>query len=320
MQKPDLGAAFRILTLTAAIALHQVPAVADCWAIRDCDACGLGQYDYIEKDATTYIKIKTDWTSWSPNSAGAWIDIDGEGHWREAFYEAEGDDAGNCDAKRLDTPDLDSSWWASDKWTAGGNIDIYLKANDGNRAFYDNDWMIVDVEKSDVSGDLQKHEEPHLVLQFYIDAGSNPGRKLTRLWVANAGSMQEGQDIANGGVTLYYESGTTFDFDGDESSVVLYGDHNFNATDNEVWGRNDLAGNNINIPSDGNRLLCYICITDYAPGLVYERTAKFKIINDGISLDAYGGWDKKLVRINEHENGDAQTLYEATRGMLYLIR
>jgi hypothetical protein len=309
---------FRIIAVFCALALQTGYACADdCWAIRDCDGCGLGQYDYIEKDATTYIKIKTGWTLWNADSAGAWVDINGEGHWMAASYESEGDDGNNCDAKRLVTADFDSSWWAADKWTAGGNMDIYLKANDENQTTYDNEWMIVDVEKSDVSGDLLKGEEPHCVLRFSVDAGSNAGRAMTRLWVANAGSLQEGDDIANGGVTLYHETGTTFDFDGDESSVILYGDHNFNATDNEVWGRNDL---NIAIPSDGSTLLCYVCIIGYAPGLTYERTAKFKIINDGMSLDTYGAWDKKLVRINEHENASAQTLFEATRGMLYLIR
>jgi hypothetical protein len=276
---------------------------------------GIGTYDYIEKDATTWIHYGVNWSSW--NRTECWVDVGGLGAAYSGSWQH--DDGGN---KHLSTGNL-SSGNHGDKWVAGSAIDVYAKIDDNGsdpwneQASYVDEWLLIDVVKSDVSGDLERTQEPHLVLQFSVDVASNAGREITRLWVANAGTLQEGSDIPNAGVALYYENGTTLDFDGDESAVTLYGDYAGNAGDNEEWGSNAL---NLSVPSDGNKLLCYVCITNYASSVTYERTAKFKIISDGLSLDQFGSLDKKLVRIDAHENANALTLHEAPRGMLYLIR
>ena len=290
---------------------------ADCWRIND-DAYW-GTYDYIEKDATTKIHVKTDDGSWSTSTL--WIDVAGTGSETNIVWYSDGPNT-DCDNKLLGLgvsapwdADLDTARYGA-AWAGGAPISIWVKEDGNDRYGYTNEWLVVDVEKSDVSGTIYGGGV-QLVLQFSIDVNTNAGRDVTRLWVENAGNLQEGDaaDIPNNGLSLFYESGTGFDFDGDESSATLYGNYDGNDPSNEQWGNNGLSG--VNIPSDGtSKLYCYICITNFN-GSAVGKTAQFKLINDGLSLDQFGAWDKKLVRIGEHENANALTvkkLWHVTTG------
>ena len=237
------------LALTAGlfVVLGAVSASADAtWLEVD---EGLGQYDYIEKDSTTYIHYGTDWGSW--NYAAVWVYVgDGTGYDYPANW---AHDAGAD--KHLSTGNLGSGNHGTD-WAAGNAIDLYPKVDDDpgggspTQSTYTDEMLVIDVAKSDISGSIYDGGV-QLVLQFSIDVNNNAGRDVTRLWVENVGSLQEGDaaDIPNNGLSLFYEAGTGFSFDGDESSVTLYGDYASDDGANERWGNNGLSG--IDIPSDG---------------------------------------------------------------------
>ena len=222
---------------------------ADCWRIND-DAYW-GTYDYIEKDATTKIHVKTDDGGWSTSTL--WIDVDGTGSETNIAWYSDGPNS-DCDNKLLGLgtlastdADLNTARYGA-AWAAGAPISIWVKEDGNDRFGYTNEWAVIDVEKSDVSGSLHVGAGAQLVMQFSIDANTNEGRKITRLWVQNAaGDLEEGDaaDIPNNGVSLFYESGTGFDFNGDESSVTLYGNYGGDNTDNERWGNDGLDGENI---------------------------------------------------------------------------
>jgi hypothetical protein len=105
-------------------------------------------------------------------------------------------------------------------------------------------------------------------------------------------------------VKLYYDTGLSLAFGGTESSVAL--DGNSGSTTDEIFGSDTL---NISIPDDGNKLLCYIVIDDWATGVTAERTAQFEITNDGIKMDQFGPSEHKLLaRINVTQNANALPL------------
>ncbi|MBT3192463.1 MAG: fibronectin type III domain-containing protein [Verrucomicrobia bacterium] len=270
------------------------------WATLE-DTKGILAYDYIEKDSGTaneLVNFKTDWTSWSSAEVG--VVVGGSGFGYTASYLSD-----------------DSSTWYLDtdnpiaavnhpNWAAGASIDFYAKLNGADKDTKTSEILVIDVEKSDVSGIMTNDGSKHLVLQFYIDVGSSSGRALTRLWVENVGSLQETADIPNEGIKLYYESGSSFSFDGTESSTNLWGNYNSNSTANEQWGNDDLV--NISIPSDGNKLYCYIVIESLDSDPDYGDTAQFMIIDNGISLDNFGTFGKKAVRIDPMTNSTAMAL------------
>jgi hypothetical protein len=266
---------------------------------------GAGRYDYISKADSTWIHWGTTWSDLS--TATVWVDANGAGTNYPSIWQH---DVGA--SKHVSTIQLLSSHhFPAANWVAGSALDYYLKLGGGNKATYIDELMIVDVQKQDISGCIINSPK-QLVLQFSIDVGTNVGRKLNRLWVQNDGTLLESgvgnNDINYNQVKLYYETGTTFNFNGAESSVSLWGDYGGNSTSNNVWGNDDLIpGTGIPIPSDGaTKLLCYVVIETFNASATIGRTAQFKIISDGISLDQFGVQNAfGLVRINEGKNANA---------------
>ncbi len=260
---------------------------------------GLGAYDYIEKDATTYIHYGVDWNNWNRTQADVGFGASFYASYPGTYVH---DDGGN---KHLNTGDLNSGSHGAG-WVAGGSLHAYIKIDNNpndpwnQEAGYADEWMIFDVIKTDVSGSISDAPK-QLVLQFKIDVGSNAGRELTRLWVSNSGTLTEDADINE--VKLYYENGTTLSFDGNESSVSLNG--NSGSGSDKVWGSDSL---NISVPTGSDDLCVYIVIESWRSSLTLSRTAQFQITNDGMSFDQYGTSGMQLARIDATQNANALTV------------
>jgi hypothetical protein len=284
-----------------------IPATAFSQAWLEVDE-GAGHYDYIEKEDSTWIHWGTSWTIWT--TAEVWVDANGYGVSYPSIWVH--DAAGST--KHLSTSQQ-LSWhhFPSANWKEGASLDYYLKLNGSTLAIYADELMIVDVQKQDITGYITNTPK-QLVLQFAIDAGTNAGRELNRLWVQNDGSLREGNgtdDINYNQVKLYYETGSSFSFNGNESSESLYGDFGGDPTNNNLWGNNSFAsGAGIPIPSDGSsKLFCYVVIENFNSTLTPLRTAQFKITTDGMNLDQFGGLNALgLVRIDEKRNSEALPL------------
>jgi len=269
------------------------------WAALEIDE-GLGQYYYLEADATTYIHWKTDWTGWS--SAAVWLDMNGSDGFEYSSSWAHDGSGGGDGNKHLSTGNLSSGNHTS--WGAGIYIDFYLKLDDATKASYDNRLQIIDITTTTTGIATSIVDNPtgsqNLVMNFKINAGSGSNEVLDRLWIQNISSTnpaQEGSDItSSGGVYLYWETVTGSEtYNGDENSFNLNGDSG-SATD-ETWGHNTLTDGSggIDIPDSGLR--CYIVIKDLAEGFTSTNNVNFAIINDGLSLN------NGLMRINQTASG-----------------
>ncbi len=269
---------------------------------------GIGQYDYIEKESTTYVHYGTNHNGFLGSEVYVLV--------HEGLSAGTGWDYPYSVVfpfplpLHLSTEDLNPANHVPD-WVAGASIDLYLKVRDfwgvEHQTAYLNEMMILDVEVEAVSGSLDASAK-QVVLQFSVDAGTNVGRELVRLWVKNLGTLQEGNgsgDINYDQLRLYFETGTTFDFDGTEDYETLWGDWGGDPTNNQRWGNESLAGPSgwIFIPSDGvNKLLCYVVVEAFNPGAQTGRTAHFEIELDGMGLDGFGVQKMNKVRIDAQTN------------------
>lgn len=294
--------AIGILFLTALLWGRGVSA-QDPWLEVD---DGIGQYDYIEKESTTYVHYGTNHNGFLGSEVYVLV--------HEGLSAGTGWDYPHSFVVpfplHISTEDLNPANHVPD-WVAGASIDLYLKVRDflgvQHQTAYLNEMMILDVEVEAVSGSLDASAK-QVVLQFSVDAGTNVGRELVRLWVKNLGTLQEGNgsgDINYDQLRLYFETGTTFDFDGTEDYETLWGDWGGDSTNNQRWGNESLAGPSgwIFIPSDGvNKLLCYVVVEAFNPGAQTGRTAHFEIELDGMGLDGFGLQKMNKVRIDAQTN------------------
>lgn len=274
---------------------------------------GIGYFDYMELDAgSTHMHYETDWTDW--NRSGIYLYVGGNIAYYSASYVHQYGGKRHLSTGPISTS---TSGWHGGGWAAGSDFDIHLKIDSdgwepwGDTAESNNELMLIDVQKTDISGAMSPTSST-VVLQFKIDIGNSDhnNRTLNRLWVKNEGTLEESAtELTNGIVKLYYESGTNaLSFGGTESSASLYGDYAGNATDNEEFGHNAL---NITIPN-GEGLNCYVVVGELtgASSLV-GKTAQFKIIQNGMGLDVFGvaaGGGVGLVKIDEHINANVQEI------------
>lgn len=312
----------RLGVLVAALVMSGVVgALADLTWLETDD--GIGLYDYIEKDSTTYVHYGTDWGSW--NCAAVWVFVgDGTGHDYPASHVS-----GVFPDQDLSSGNLSGGNHGAD-WAAGEAIDLYCKVDDDGgggsptQSSYLNELMILDVQRTDVAGEIYTNGNS-LVLQFKIDIGSaSGGRTLDRLWVKNNGDLQEGTHIANGALRLYYESGTEdLVYNGTETWKTLWGDWGPSTTSDEQFANETL---DIDITA-GEGLNCYIVISSYAdPAAALAKTAQFEIMLDGMSLDTFGnaaGAGDPRVRMDAEQNANALTaseLLDVDNGAVFRIK
>ncbi len=255
----------------------------------------MGQYGYLEKDATTYARLNTGGFSAFQLAARWWITS-------EYIYEAP--DNGSCAQHERSTADFNSNNHPG--WAAGviayvsvrfENCSFIWSGCNSNPGCNERQFRIIDVNNT-YSGSFDDliTDNPsgadNLVGSFTVQAGAN-NLTLDRLWLSNTGTAQEGSDIPNDGIKIYFEAITgTETYNGNESSRILYGDYNSNSTTNEIWGNNDL-----NIPITPAGLRCYVVVSDLAVGFLNGNTVQFNVINDGISLqETLDGYN--LMRVN----------------------
>lgn len=129
----------------------------------------------------------------------------------------------------------------------------------------------------------------NVVMSVKIDFGSVSSRVLQRFWIQNTGTMAENTEIANDGFRLYYEPATGSEtFNGNENSATIFGNSNGDATNNNLYGHVAL---NIPIPSGGLRI--YVVLNKFASCLSTAKTVQVSLINDGLDFSpvmdfAYG--------------------------------
>lgn len=256
---------------------------------------GLGHYDYLCLTDSTWIHWSTDWAGWTT----ADVTVHLPGYSKDFPSEWKHD---NGSRKHLSTKNqIQAKHFSSASYQPGHPISFDLKLNGSTLNTYTNEMMLFDLVKEDISGSLQNSDK-QLVLQFFIDIGSMSGsRTLTSLHVKNIGSLQEGdgdRDIGYNDIRLYYETGSAFSFDGNESFVHLWGDWEGDVKYNNEWKNLEL---NITIPA-GEQLYCYVVIENFSPSPTTGNTAHFELVTDGLQMDFYGSMHKNLARIDAKLN------------------
>jgi hypothetical protein len=133
----------------------------------------------------------------------------------------------------------------------------------------------------------------NVVMSVKIDFGSLSSRVLQRFWIQNTGTLAENSEIANDGFVLYYEPATgTETFDGNESNAIIFGNYNGNATNNNVYGHDAL---NISIPAGGLRV--YVVLRKFATCFTAAKTARVSLISDGLSFSPSMNASFQLARV-----------------------
>lgn len=259
---------------------------------------GLGQYDYLCITDSTWIHWSTDWVTWS--TADVLVHLPGQSvnfpsEWKH--------DWGG--RKHLSTQmQVSYEHFNNSSFQPGHPISFDLQLNGSTLSSYTNEMMLFSVVKEDISGYIYNTTK-QLVLQFYVEVGTVSGdRYLKGIKVKNLGTLEEGngdKDISYDGLRLYYETGTSFSFDGTEASVTLWGDWGGDSKYNEVWQNQSL---NILVPA-GQRLYCYVVIENFSTTLSLGRTAWFELENDGLWMDNYGMSHKGKARIDARTNAMA---------------
>ncbi|MEN9699759.1 MAG: hypothetical protein RLZZ301_957 [Bacteroidota bacterium] len=257
---------------------------------------GIGQYGYLEKDASTWMRLNSNtygniyqlftrtylnsqniltYPSVAPNACTS-------GEWSTTNYNF----GANAIAGYMAYTSVHAQYC-----NGGGNS---YSNNDPNQiGFNQRQQMIFDLTErtSDLCTQVKQYSglQGNVVLSLKIDMGTNADRYLKRFWVKNSGTLGEaGTDgISNGGVYIYYEaaSGTEV-FNGNEASAQLYGDYGSNSTTNNEYGHDAL---NIQIPSGGLRV--YVVLKNFNGSNTTDKTVAFQVLNDGLSfspsLDTY---------------------------------
>ncbi|MFM9950519.1 MAG: T9SS type A sorting domain-containing protein [Saprospiraceae bacterium] len=252
---------------------------------------GLGQYGYLEVNATTYARLNSS-TFNARGLAARW--------WTGAEYIYYADPNGSCNLLVYNTSDYSSSNHLN--WSAGTIAYVAVQFKDcifnwqGN--YNERSFQLIDVDNAyggafdDIITDDPTGVQ-NLVGSFTINSGGS-SLTLDRLWITNTGTAQEGTDIPNDGIRVYYEAITGAEtYDGTESFQTLYGDYNGNSSTNEQWGNENLS-----LPVGAAGVRCYLVVSDLAATPTSGLTALFQIQNDGISFREVRDGSYNKLRVN----------------------
>jgi len=252
---------------------------------------GLGQYGYLEVNATTYARLSSN-TFNARQLATRW--------WTGAEYIYYINDIGTCNLQTNNTEDYTSSNHAN--WNAGTIAYVAVRFKDcsfnwDGTNYNERSFQLIDVDNAYSAYDDIITDDPtgvqNLVGSFTINSGGS-SLTLDRLWITNTGSAQEGTDIPNGGIRVYYEAITGAEtYDGTEPFLTLYGDYNGNNNTNEAWGNENLS-----LPVGVAGVRCYLVVSDLAATATSGLTALFQIQNDGISFREVRDDSYNKLRVN----------------------
>ncbi|QBZ97319.1 T9SS sorting signal type C domain-containing protein [Flavobacterium sangjuense] len=135
----------------------------------------------------------------------------------------------------------------------------------------------------------------NVVMSVKIDFGAVSSRVLQRFWIQNTGTLAENSEIANDGFKIYYEPATGSEtFNGTESNATIYGDYNSNPTNNNLYGHDAL---NIAVPAGGLRV--YVVLSKFAACLSTAKTVQVSLINDGMSFSPAMDTSFTLARVGQ---------------------
>lgn len=264
---------------------------------------GLGQYGYIEKDASpTYFRLSSaDYGNIYQLFVRNWISTN------ILTYGAAPNtcavtthSTSNYNFGTLNTGNTIYSSVHAD-YCGGGNS---YGGNPNQTGFNERSFFVMDVNgKTDalVSTVYYSLSNLNVVLTFTISNGNTPSQILNRLWIVNDGTASEGTDINNDAFDLYYEDATGSEtFNGTESHATLYGDYNSNSTSNNVYGNDAL---NISIPQNNSGgLRCYVVLkgtSTYLNSTAKGKNVKTSIIADGISITPNRDTNFSLLKIDK---------------------
>nr|MCU0340855.1 hypothetical protein [Spirosomataceae bacterium] len=287
-------------------------------------ADGLGGYGYLEKDATTFVRMHRNTYGNINQLRARWFVTDnnpGNGNGIEYIYNTNDGPEGtwNCDngTNHKRTTDYSASHFGSE-WQAGAQayVSVYAQygcpvnssSHSSGTGFNERQFRIVDVAQTgavstgvtDGNGSCLTN---NVVGSFTIDVGTASGISLRRFFVQNSGTATEGTNIPNDGIKLFYETSTGSEsFDGTESSSNLYGDWGGDSQTNNIYGFDNA---NINL-SGLVRFYLVVCdmTSTVIPTASRPTAFNFSIINDGISMSPNLDGQNTL-RINQTSLGGA---------------
>ena len=261
------------------------------------DTEGIGKYGYLDKNATTYIRLNTStYSNVYQLFARTWTGTSSQLTYGTPFSSCA---AANSVQNTTDYGFVSGMSVGSIAYTSvhadicgGGNS---YGGNPHNTGFNEKQHYIFELttRNSDLSSSIIVGNK-NVVMSAKIDFGSLNDRKLQRFWIKNNGTFAEATEIANDGFKIYYEPATGSEtFDGSESNVTIYGNYAGNPTNNNEYGHDAL---NIDIPAGGLRVYVVLeTLATCSPG----KTVSVNLLNDGLSFSPVPTSNNKtLARVN----------------------
>ena len=250
---------------------------------------GIGQYGYIEKDASaTYFRLNSStygniYQMFARSYISSSITTYGTAPNTCAAV------THNTNNYSLGTLNAGNIIYSSVHVDYCGGANSY-GGNTNQTGFNERSFFVMDVVgKTDaVVGTINYATGTNVILSFTISNNNTSGQALNRLWIQNDGTATEGTDIVatNGAFRVYYEAATGSEtFDGTESFGELYGNYNSNATNNNIYGNDAL---NISIPQNTTGgLRVYVVLmgsSTYLNSSAIGKTVRANVMADGISI------------------------------------
>lgn len=262
------------------------------------DTEGLGKYGYLDKNATTYIRLNSNsygniyqlfartWNGSSsvltygiaPNTCGSTTNVT--------------QSTNNYNFVSAMSPGTIAYSSVHVDYCGGGNSYGGNTNQDGFNVKQHYAFELTS-RNSDLSSNIVVGNK-NVVMSVKIDFGSLSDRKLQRFWIKNNGTFAEATDIPNDGFKIYYEPATGSEtFNGSESNAVLYGEYGGSSTSNNEYGHDAL---NIDIPAGGLRIYVVLeALNVCTPG----KTVSVNLLNDGLGFSPVPSSNTKtLARVN----------------------
>lgn len=262
---------------------------------------GLGQYGYLEKDATTFVRLNS-------NTYGNIYQLFARTFVNSNNVLTYGTAVNSCSGSGIvqntNNLNFDVNAVAGQIAYTSVHADYCGGANSygGNPnqvGFNERQHYLFDISDrpSDLSSSIVQMNAgaTNVVMSVRIDFGSVSSRVLQRFWIQNGGTLAEASEIANDGFKIYYEAATGSEtFNGNESVATLFGDYGGNATNNNQYGHDAL---NIAIPSGGLRI--YVVLNKFNSCITTAKTAQVSLLNDGLNFTPNMDTSFSLSRVNQ---------------------
>ncbi len=255
---------------------------------------GLGQYGYIEKNATAtnFLVANGGYTNIFQYGVRSYINNGTNNYaYTGSGSCARGDDATSNYTFGSGTLNTGTTVYSSVFTEYCGPFYSHGSMSPTGACFNERSFFVMDfVPKTDalVSSACYTTTNSNVVMTFTIENNNTASQYLNRLWLVNDGTAQETTDInaVNDAFRIYYEPSTGSEvFNGTESSLPLYGNYAGNSTTNNEYGSDALG---IAIPQNTTGgLRCYIVLqgtSTYLNTSAKTKTIRMAVIQDGISI------------------------------------